>query len=116
MNNLESKRKAIAMRLRLAREEAGLSQGQVAKKMEMHRPTISEIEAGRRKVSVEELSILASIYGVSVEWLSCSDTNVPDIIRDKLELAARGLTALKESDLNRILDLLSALKSKGDKQ
>lgn len=110
MNNLEAKRKAIAMRLRLAREQAGLSQGQVAKIMAMHRPSISEIEAGRRKVAGEELSILASIYGVSIEWLSCSDTNVPDEFRDKIELAARELTNLKESDLNRILDLLRALK------
>ena len=36
----------VAERLRLAREQAGLSQGQVARLLGKHRPTISEIEAG----------------------------------------------------------------------
>ena len=43
-------REEIGGRLRMARETAGLSQGQVAKRLKMHRPTISEIEAGRRRV------------------------------------------------------------------
>ena len=42
-------------RLREARKLAGLTQGQAAMKMEMHRPTISEIEAGNRNVTVTEL-------------------------------------------------------------
>ena len=49
-------KKSLAYRLRIAREHAGLSQGQVAKLMDYHRPTISEIEAGRRKVSAQELT------------------------------------------------------------
>ena len=54
MNEHEKRRKAIASRLRLSREMAGLTQGQVAKSLEWHRPTVSEIEAGRRRVSAEE--------------------------------------------------------------
>ena len=45
----------IAGRLRLARETAGLSQGQAAKRLGLHRPTVSEIEAGRRRVTAEEV-------------------------------------------------------------
>ena len=41
----ESTREQIAARLRAAREAAGLSQGQVAKLLKLHRPTVSEIEA-----------------------------------------------------------------------
>ena len=52
----ESIRGAIATRLREARKVAGLSQGQVAKLLAMHRPTISEIEAGNRRVSAEEVT------------------------------------------------------------
>lgn len=52
----ESIREAIATRLREARKVAGLSQGQVARLLVMHRPTISEIEAGNRRVSAEELT------------------------------------------------------------
>jgi transcriptional regulator with XRE-family HTH domain len=57
----EELKKQIASRLRLARENAGLSQGQVAKKMNLHRPTVSEIEAGRRRVSAEELARFAEL-------------------------------------------------------
>ena len=42
---------SVAERLRLAREQAGLSQGQVAKLLDLHRPTISEIEVTRREPS-----------------------------------------------------------------
>ena len=55
----------IAYKLRLAREMAGLSQNQVAQILGLKRPAISEIEAGRRKVSAEEIAELARIYSVS---------------------------------------------------
>ena len=69
MTEHQDKRKAIASRLRLSREMAGLTQGQVAKSFDWHRPTVSEIEAGRRRVSAEELATLAEIYGVNIPWL-----------------------------------------------
>ena len=53
----EAQRNAIAERLKLARDQAGLSQGQVAKKLGWHRPTVSEIEAGRRRVAADEVAI-----------------------------------------------------------
>ena len=56
----------IAERLRSAREVAGLTQGQAAKLLGLHRPTVSEIEAGRRKVSAEELGQFGDIYGTVV--------------------------------------------------
>src|SRR5205809_901426 len=80
--------KGVADRLRAAREHAGLSQGQVAKTLEYHRPTISEIEAGRRKVSSDELVKFSKIYGVSLSWLVDEEPGVPD---PAVELAARDL-------------------------
>ena len=56
MSDLGEDRKIIASRLRTAREMAGLSQAQVAKVLGLHRPSVSEMEAGRRRVSVDELS------------------------------------------------------------
>ena len=46
------KRTLIAERLREARRLAGVSQGQVAKMLGLHRPAVSEFEAGNRKVSL----------------------------------------------------------------
>lgn len=102
----------IAKRLRAAREQAGLSQGQVAKMLSLHRPTISEIEAGRRKVSVEELHRFAEIYGVSFSWLTKEE---PEVLDPKVELAARELAKLNKKDLDNILQLLRTLrKTEGD--
>lgn len=102
-----SRRADVASRLRAARENAGLSQGQVAKLMGVHRPTISEIEAGRRKVSAEELSRLAEIYDVSMSWLANNQPDVPD---PAIELAARELAKLKKKDLESLLQLLRTLR------
>lgn len=107
-NNLST----IASRLRLAREQAGLSQGQVAKLMNMHRPSISEIEAGRRKVSADELTEFSRLYDVSVAWLINSEE--ADEQRDRIELAARELSRLKPEDLDKIIDLLAALRRDDD--
>lgn len=106
----------IAARLRLAREQAGLSQGQVANMLKMHRPTISEIEAGRRRLLAEELEHFSRIYEVSVAWLIGSDA-ADDAVDDRVKLAARELAKLKPDDLDTVLRLLSTMrKSKGPKR
>ncbi|WP_247554811.1 helix-turn-helix transcriptional regulator [Bradyrhizobium sp. 138] len=52
MTELDStKRSQIAQRLKEARKLAGLSQGHVAKTLGLHRPSVSEIESGNRRVS-----------------------------------------------------------------
>jgi transcriptional regulator with XRE-family HTH domain len=98
---------AIAKRLRAAREQAGLSQGQVARLLGFQRPTISELEAGRRRVLGEELSRFAKVYDVSVSWLTKEESEVPD---PKIELAARELAKLKDVDLKTVIQLLKTLR------
>lgn len=107
MSENEAKRTEIAERIRAAREQAGLSQGQVAKILSLQRPTISEIEAGRRRVSAEELAELAETFDVSVEWLVLGTAAVAD---PKVELAARELGKLKSEDLDMVLKLLRTMK------
>ena len=108
---MNDQRQLIAQRLRIARENAGLTQGQVAKKLGMQRPTISEIEAGRRRVAAEELSTLATLYHVDTAWLTNEQS---DTTNDRITLAARELAKLKPDDLTRVVDLLKALR-KGTK-
>jgi Zn-dependent peptidase ImmA (M78 family)/transcriptional regulator with XRE-family HTH domain len=62
-------REQIAARLRAARESLGFTQTEVAKALGVHRPTISEIEAGRRTVTTEELYEFARIYVTPVSTL-----------------------------------------------
>lgn len=100
----------VASRLRTARESAGLSQGQVARLLGFHRPTITEIEAGRRRVTVPELVRFAEIYDVPVSWLAGEAVEAPDSRRDQLELAARELAKLKPEDFERLMKLLTSLR------
>lgn len=106
---------ALHERLRIAREHAGLSQGQVAKLLDLHRPTVSEIEAGRRRVQAEELNRFADLYEVSIAWLTGTESNDAEI-DDRVRLAARDLTKLKSEDLDKVLRLLATIrKPKGSK-
>ncbi len=116
MSNTDEKNVAIGRRLRLAREQAGLSQGQVARMLGLHRPSVTETEAGRRKVSPQELVEFARIYDVRIDWLVNADTDEADARRDKLELVARKLTRLKQEDLDLVLQVLASLKTEEDEE
>lgn len=105
----------LASRLRTAREMAGLSQGQVAKILGLHRPSVSEMEAGRRKVSAAEITRLAEIYKVGIDWLTGSADPGAEM-DDRVELAAREFSKLKPKDLDRLMELLRALRGSGGKQ
>jgi transcriptional regulator with XRE-family HTH domain len=110
MSNTRTTTSQISERMRVAREMAGLTQAQVAKILGLHRPSISEIEAGRRKISADELSKLAELYGVSVDWITSTMDQTKEIDNIRLELAARELSKLKPEDLDRVLNLLLALR------
>jgi len=103
----DEERLAIANRLRIAREHAGLSQGQVAKLFGYQRPTISEVEAGRRRVSAEELAKFCEIYDISMSWVATEQAEVPN---PRVELAARELAKLKNEDLDKVMSLLQTLR------
>jgi transcriptional regulator with XRE-family HTH domain len=106
----EPTKEALAQRLRLAREQAGLSQGQVAKLLDMHRPTITEIEAGRRSVSAQELARFAELYAVDPDWLLGVDDGGQGLQSARARLAARELEKLRPQDLDRLLRLIASLR------
>lgn len=103
-------RQQIGERLRLAREQAGLSQGQAARKLDLHRPTVSEIEAGRRRLGAEEITQFAKLYGVDVNFIVTGG----DVEADPaIQMAARVLASLKKEDAERILKALRRLPPSG---
>tara|TARA_B100002049_G_scaffold110078_1_gene81224 strand:- start:6148 stop:6486 length:339 start_codon:yes stop_codon:yes gene_type:complete len=107
-DNLNVKRLEIAERLKKARELSGLSQTQVASKLGVQRPAISEIEAGRRKVSAEEIIDFAKLYKVDSSWLLC-EVDGSEITQGKLKFAARELSRMSEEDKNKLFDILNIL-------
>ena len=60
--------RAFLARLRHAREEAGLTQVQVAKLVGRPQTWVSKCELGERRVDVVELEDLAAAYGKALEW------------------------------------------------
>jgi Zn-dependent peptidase ImmA (M78 family)/DNA-binding XRE family transcriptional regulator len=56
----------LALRLRQARESAGLTQDDVASKVGLSRSSVAQIELGHRSVSSLELERLARLYGRSI--------------------------------------------------
>lgn len=106
-------RKQIGARLRAARDAAGLTQGQVARLLQLHRPAISEIERGGRRVAADELAKLADTYGVSTDWITrevAADVHA----EDRVLLAARQLSRMTDADLDRLMNLISMLRKPGD--
>ncbi len=109
MSESQEMKLLVAKRLKAAREQAGLSQGQVARMLNIHKPTISEIEAGRRNVTSEETVKFADIYDVNASWLIDKEAEEQD---PKVLMEARQLSKLREEDLNSVIKLLNSLKDK----
>ena len=55
-------------RLRKAREEAGLTQVQVAKKLKRPQSHISNVESGQQRVDVVELQVFARMYNKDIGY------------------------------------------------
>jgi len=81
--------------------------------MKLHRPTITEIEAGRRRVSADELMEFAQHYRTSVGWLTGEEAEVIDPKDDRIRLAARELGKLSQEDLDRVLRVLATVRARG---
>jgi len=55
-------------RLRKAREEAGLTQVQVAKKLKRPQSHVSNVESGQQRVDVVELQTFAKLYKKDISY------------------------------------------------
>ena len=109
INNSNSDREKIAARLKEARMFSGLSQAQAADKLELQRPAISEIEAGKRKVSAEEIIQFATLYKVDTSWLLLQDNETDNPMAEQIKFAARELGKLSQDDVQKLLHVLKIL-------
>ncbi|HBS04439.1 MAG TPA: XRE family transcriptional regulator [Leptospiraceae bacterium] len=60
--------RVFLQKLKQAREESGLTQVQVAQRLERHQSYVAKCEQGERRVDVIELKRFAELYDRSVEW------------------------------------------------
>lgn len=60
----------IGLRIRKLREEHGYSQGELARRIGVTQPTVSDWENNRTEPAVDNLRLLAVEFGVLFEWLT----------------------------------------------
>jgi transcriptional regulator with XRE-family HTH domain len=103
--------RALGERLRRSREYLGLSQADVASALKLPRPSVTQIEAGRRKVSILELQQLARIYGQSLDYFI---GKAPEIPEDATTTALfRTTRALTDGDRQQVLRFAQFLRNAG---
>jgi transcriptional regulator with XRE-family HTH domain len=102
---------ALGERLRRSREFLGLSQGEVAEHLGLSRPAVSNMEAGRRKVSTLELARMARLYHEPYEHFLGETPAVPeDTTTTALFRAARELS---DRDREQVLRFAQFLRGAG---
>lgn len=111
MKSTKEENSAIGERLRWAREQAGLSQGQVAKLLTYHRPTISQLEGGERALRADEVTRFAELYDVRSEWILIGDEAMGANDDPRIKLAARELSKLKSEDLDTLMRLIKVIRT-----
>jgi len=91
-------------RLKYYRKLSGLSQEDVAKRLNVSRVTISAIELGKRKVKTEELPVFAKLYGISLSVLLYGkDDNVDSA---KIKSAVDELSDEEKKEVGKFIDYL----------
>lgn len=88
----------VAERLATARKQLKLTQGKVAAKLRVNQATISDIERGRVEPSPGVLVRLASIYGVTLDWILTGATGPKENGKDYKPPQGYGLIRLPFGD------------------
>jgi Zn-dependent peptidase ImmA (M78 family)/transcriptional regulator with XRE-family HTH domain len=111
----------VSERLRLARENAGLTQAEVASKLNVARTTIVAIEQGQRRVRIDELRSFAKLYRTSVNALLRAEAVFVDMVPQfrrlhsktdhEIEQAAKLLTHLAQAEVE-LENLLGVVRTK----
>lgn len=105
---------AIGSQIKLARENKGWTQEELAEKIDLSTQFISTIERGVAGASLGTIIRLCEVLNVSSEWLLCGKQVVPD--SEKIATKISSLSSAQLEALDRVTDeLLNLLKiTEGD--
>jgi len=108
MVNTQNEYRVIGQRIREAREAAGLSQKDLAQKLDYESPTaISYIESGDRKVSVVDLEKLSRLLDKDVRYFLGMENEKLNI-----RVALRAEPGLDKKDQDAILHIIELAKKR----
>ncbi len=97
----------IGQRIQLARERAGLTQEQLAERIDRSAQFISTVERGVSGPSLETVILLSAALGVSCDYLLLGSEDRPEPSRIASKLAA--LPADRLAAMDRLIDVLLEL-------
>ena len=104
----------LGERLREAREYLGLSQEEVAQALKVPRPSVSAMEAGKRKVSSVELGQLSKLYRRPYEYFLGEQKPDKDGALDETGKALyRATRELSDEDREQVLRFAEFLSRSG---
>ena len=89
-------------KVKLLRNRRGLKQDDLAEVLELSRSQISNLESGRRKLSLKQLEKLCEYFQVDMSYFVMSETtdSCLDLIeKAKLLFASKELTNIQKEDL-----------------
>lgn len=109
-NPATAESEALGKRLKDAREAIGLPQAAVADHLGIPRPSVSDIETGRRRVAFLELKQLAALYRRPLSHFSGDESDEVDATTQALFRAASGLS---DDDRQQVLRFAQFLQEAG---
>jgi transcriptional regulator with XRE-family HTH domain len=114
-NPVVSEPERLGRRLKESREALGLPQGVVAEHLGIPRPSVSELEAGRRKVTFLELQKLATLYRQPIAHFS--EERVEEVYTGSQDETTvelfRATSDLSEEDREQVLRFAKFLRDAG---
>lgn len=111
---LNMDKEKFCSKLRIARQDAGLKQEQVAKHLNLPISAISVMESGARKVDVFEIEKLSELYDKPIEWFFHEHSSLyrrrwydlDPILSEAVELLRKAPTKLQRSSAYGIIGFL----------
>jgi len=83
--NIKLSQKQIGQRIAKLRKIKGLSQEDLAKSVEISRPSLAQIELGNRSVNIMELHKLSIVLGFSLDEFMSKDFSINQDVESKVE-------------------------------
>lgn len=90
----------LGKRIALARDEAGLTQAELASTVNLDRTALAKLEAGTRKVSATELIALAAALDRPIDWFAFESP--PAVVSRRHDPSAGGLSAVLDRTVERL--------------
>lgn len=112
--------KKLGKKLRELREQVGLSQEDLAKRLNMSRVSISQVESGRRKISAEETAKLAKVFNTTSDILLNLEKDIKVVLETQAATSQKTKAELRinvpQENLSKFKEvLLYILKRVGSK-